>query len=217
MRSFCSALSIGMPLSAGGTLYELGDRLKAAVKGCCKKQSGRQEPAADLTKLRWASAGMPCGPAQVHATTPGGLTQAHQTLRRGLGFGTGRRCACAIFEIGDMRYQRLLAEEPAEQAGAIVQFQVSERIGHIAGMTEGNDATGHHVADFIDPGADRRFDMFATLCIGKSFPVAPSLHHEKSSICFKKASPETRQVMIGFAASTGPVDKSPIAAAIRRK
>src|SRR5262245_51822820 len=104
MRSFCSALSIGMSLSAGGTLYEVGDRLKAAVKGF-KKQSGRQEPAADLTKLRGASGGMPCSPAQVHATTPGGLTQAHQTLRRGLGFGAGRRRACAIFEIGDMRYQ----------------------------------------------------------------------------------------------------------------
>src|SRR5262245_54476186 len=191
MRSFCSALSIGMSLSAGGTLYELGDRLKAAVKAC-KKQSGRQEPAAGPLKLRGASAGMPCGPTQVHATTPGGLTQAHQTLRRGFGFGAGRRRACAIFKIGNMRYQRLLAEEPAEQAGTIVQFQVSERIGHIAGMTEGNDATGHHVTDFIDAGADRRFDMFATLCIRKSFPVAPSLYHENSLNMFQKSVAQKR-------------------------
>src|SRR5262245_4826433 len=152
---------------------------ESAVTTTINEAAGTK-PAAHPFAIHKASAGVAGGPAQVHATAPGGLTQAHQPLRGGLGFGAARCGACAIFEIGDMRYQRLLAEEPAECAGAVIEFQHGERIGHICGMAESDDAAGHCVADFVDPGADRRFDMFAALCIGKSLPVTPSLNHEIS-------------------------------------
>ena len=70
-------------------------------------------------------------PTGVHAPAPGGLPQAHQPLRGGLGFGAAGGRAGAILEIRYTRYQRLLAKEPAECAGAPVQFQVSERICHV--------------------------------------------------------------------------------------
>jgi hypothetical protein len=47
-------------------------------------------------------------------------------------------------------------------------------------VAEGDNTPGHGVADFVDPGADWRFDMIATLRIGKSLPSAPSLDHENN-------------------------------------
>jgi hypothetical protein len=47
-------------------------------------------------------------------------------------------------------------------------------------VAEGDNAAGHGVADFVDSGADRRFDMIAALRIGKSLPSAPSLDHENN-------------------------------------
>jgi hypothetical protein len=87
-----------------------------------------------------------------------------------------RRRACAIFEISHTRHQWLLAEEPGERV-AIVEFQIGERIRHVGRMAKRNDPTRHGVSDFVDSGTDRRFDMFAALRIGKTFPVTPSLHH----------------------------------------
>ena len=118
--------------------------------------------------------GLACARPQIHTATPGGLTQAYQPLCRSLCFRAGRRRACAVFEISDARHQWLLAEE-AGKCIAIVQFQISERIGHVAGMTECNYPARHRVSNFIDPGADRRFDMFAALRIGKAFPITPGL------------------------------------------
>src|SRR4029450_2329494 len=127
-----------------------------------------------------------CGPACVHTTAPGGLTQAYQPLRRRLGFRAGRRRACAIFEISDTRHQWLLAEEPGESV-AIVQVQIGKRIGHVGRMAECNDATRHGVSDFVDSGTDRRFDMFAALRIGKAFPVTPSLHRSPQYLKKKRS------------------------------
>jgi hypothetical protein len=47
-------------------------------------------------------------------------------------------------------------------------------------MAERNDTAGHRVTNFINSGADRRFDMIAALRIGKSLPAAPSLNHENN-------------------------------------
>jgi hypothetical protein len=47
-------------------------------------------------------------------------------------------------------------------------------------VAESNNAAGHGVADFVDSGADWRFDMIAALRIGKSLPSAPSLNHENN-------------------------------------
>jgi hypothetical protein len=47
-------------------------------------------------------------------------------------------------------------------------------------VAESNNAAGQGVADFVDSRADRRFDMIATLRIGKSLPSAPSLDHENN-------------------------------------
>ena len=119
-------------------------------------------------------------PAHVHAPAPGSLTQADQPLRGGLGLGAAGCRACAIFEVGDTRPERLLAEEPAECSSAAVQFQVSERFGYVACMTERNNPASHCMTDFVNSGTDGRFDMSAALCIGKSLPATPSLHHKKS-------------------------------------
>src|SRR5262249_23399280 len=137
---------------------------------------------------------------------PRGLPKANQALCGGFCFGTCGRRACAIFEISDTRHQRLLAEEPAECAD-IFQFQIGERIGHIRSVAKCNSPTSHCMADFIDSGANWRFDMFAALCIGKSFPVAPSLHHEKSLNILQIRGPRTRQVIMGSVTSMGAVDK----------
>jgi hypothetical protein len=80
-------------------------------------------------------------------------------------------------------------------------------------MTECNNPARHRVADFVNPGADRRFDMIAALRIGKSFPSTPSLDHNNSSVS-PKGGPGTRQLTIGSATSTPSVDKLAIAAAI---
>jgi hypothetical protein len=154
------------------TLYEVDERLKVASKSRKNEAAGNTPP--QFPPIRDLS-GPPCGPPCVHTTAPGGLAQAYQPLRRRLCFRTGRRRACAIFEISDTRRQLLLAEEPGECV-AIIKFQISERIGHVGGMAECNDPTRHGVSDFIDSGTDRRFDMFAALRIGKTFPVTPSLH-----------------------------------------
>jgi hypothetical protein len=58
-------------------------------------------------------------------------------------------------------------------------------------VAEGDNTAGHGVADFVDPGADWRFDMIATLRIGKSLPSTPSLDHENNlNITSKKPHPE---------------------------
>jgi hypothetical protein len=80
----------------------------------------------------------------------------------------------------------LFAEEPAESADTIVQLQVGEIICDVGGMTESDNAACHRMTNFINPGTDRRFDMFAALRVGKSSPVAPSLHHENPLIPVKK-------------------------------
>jgi hypothetical protein len=36
------------------------------------------------------------------------------------------------------------------------------------------------VANLINPGADRRFDVIAALHIWKPFPAAPGLHHAEN-------------------------------------
>jgi hypothetical protein len=86
-------------------------------------------------------------------------------------------------------------------------------------VAEGDDATGHSVADFVDSGADWRFNVIAALGIGKSLPSAPSLNHENNlsiSSSLQKAAPRTRQLIIGSVRSTGPVDNRAIEAGIWR-
>jgi hypothetical protein len=121
------------------------------------------------------------GPARVHAPPPGVLAQAHQTLCRGFGFGAAGRRARAVFKIRDARDQRLLPKEPCEHTGSVIQFQIRQGISDVAGMPERNDPAGHRMADFVNTRTDGRFNMFATMCIGKSFPITPSLNHENPS------------------------------------
>src|SRR5262245_65455623 len=98
------------------------------------------------------------GPACVHAAPPCSLAQAEKTLRRSLGLGAARRRARAVLEIGDMRDQRRLAEEPAERADATIQLQVGERVCNVCGMTESNNTAGHRMPNFIKARTDRSLD-----------------------------------------------------------
>src|SRR5690349_20361439 len=156
------------------------------------------------------------GPAGVHAPAPGGLPQAHQALCRGLSFGTAGCRARAIFEIRDARHHRRLSEEPGKRTDAAVQLQIRERIGDVSRVPECNDAARHRVADLINSRTDRRFNVFAALRVWKSLPTTPSLHHKFPSKPLKNPHQETRQLTIGSVASTAPVDKSAIKAAIYR-
>ena len=123
---------------------------------------------------------MPCGPAHIHAATPRCLSQAHQAACGRLCFRAAGRRASAILKVGDPRHQRLFAKEAGESAGTAIQLQVGKRVRNIARVAKSNDATGHGMADFIDPGPNWRFDMIAALRIRKSLPSAPSLNHENN-------------------------------------
>src|SRR5262245_46068594 len=191
MRSFCCALNIAaIPFCQGPTVYEVHDRQEVAADAA-KTTRPAQGPAAK-TELQQSSVRMARSPARVNAPAPGGLPQAHQPLRCCLGFGAAGGRAGAILEIRYTRYQGLLAEEPAECTGAPIQFQVSERICYVAGVTEGNDPSGHRVTDLINAGANGRLNMLAALRIGKAFPSTPSLDHKISLSITKKGGPRTR-------------------------
>jgi hypothetical protein len=58
-------------------------------------------------------------------------------------------------------------------------------------MPKRDDPAGHRVADFVNSGADWRFNMFAAVRVRKSLPTAPGLHHENSfNISLKRAHQE---------------------------
>src|SRR5262249_61445359 len=106
------------------------------------------------------------GPACVHAAPPCSLAQAEKTLRRSLGLGAARRRARAVLEIGDMRDQRRLAEEPTECADVTIQLQVGERVCNVCRMTESNKTAGHRMTNFFYSRSARRLDVLAALLVG---------------------------------------------------
>jgi hypothetical protein len=57
-------------------------------------------------------------------------------------------------------------------------------------MAKGNDPASHGVTNFVNSGADGRFNVFAALGIGKAFPSTPSLNHEISLSIIQKGGQE---------------------------
>ena len=112
-----------------------------------------------------------------------------QPLRGGLGVGAAGRRAGAVFEIGDARDQRLAAEQPGEGADVAVELQVGDRIGHIAGVAERDHPAGQCMANLVDPGADRRFDVIAAFASGNRFQPLQVCIMRKTSARVRKSRP----------------------------
>ena len=99
---FFGAVSVRRRDAAGA---DRADRVSAALACCCckSKTAGNGRPRIEFALCD--SARLARRPAGIHAPAPGGLPQAQQPLRRGLGLGAARRRAGAVFEIGDARHQ----------------------------------------------------------------------------------------------------------------
>src|SRR6185312_3704277 len=110
MKSLCSTLNMDLVSLLRSNFIRTPGRTGSAPSQTKRPAQGR--PHFKQLQENWRLVAR--GPADVHATAPRRLPQAHQAACRRLSFRAARRRAGAIFEIGDTRHKRLLAEKPSE-------------------------------------------------------------------------------------------------------
>src|SRR5262245_22053028 len=122
MRSFCSTLNMAVQSPTWSNSIRTPGRT-GSVEVSKTKRPAQGRP--HFKPLR-EQALLARSPAHIHTAAPRCLSQAHQTACGCLCLRAAGRRARTILEVGDPRYQRLLAKKTGTRTRATIQLQVGK-------------------------------------------------------------------------------------------